>query len=487
MASFPLARPSAAAEFGDLLQSAEQLAAEMDQSELVAGAGAGGRGPNVTMATIGDLPRVERNLSQLVEAGQQLLNRTSKDSAGKEVNAAVLMGQQGLDLARMGHKLKSMAVQAPQAKQEPAWDVDVAGFLRKERELALLATIEETRAEARANAERLHWEATASSWEASKAKLMMDMAAHVGGDNNVASSILAVQPEVSLIHSATMGSAMDADEATYASIVAKMGRDVMLLAEPWSKESQREAHAIWRLTKATLAGAKRDQSQRGEDGSQWRASVSQSLVAAATQHLEETFKEHLAAIVRSDLMGAAMGGLPGTATLVRSYVRVGQSGVQPHEEPVWAYVYLCLRCGDVQAASAVAEDAGLADVASALAEVARNGRPSASAEQHLRAEYKRNVRASADAYERAVYCMISAADFDDEHSDVVTSIDDYLWIRLKQVSEMREKYNSDLFFLADPRAIFSRAILFSLFFVDFVPVADHSGRGLRRKALRRLK
>ena len=54
--------------FGDLLQRAEQLTADMD--------------------TGGDLPRVERNLPQLAEAGQKLWSKTAGSlSEGSDVKA----------------------------------------------------------------------------------------------------------------------------------------------------------------------------------------------------------------------------------------------------------------------------------------------------------------------------------------------------------------------------------------------------------------
>ena len=51
---------------------------------------------------------------------------------------------------------------------EPARDTDVAGFLKNERENAILAVIEETRRDTFENAERLHWESTLSEWEVEK-------------------------------------------------------------------------------------------------------------------------------------------------------------------------------------------------------------------------------------------------------------------------------------------------------------------------------
>ena len=54
-------------------------------------------------------------------------------------------------------------------------------------------------------------------------------------------------------------------------------------------------------------------------------------------------------------------------------------------------------------------------------------------ESKVRMLYKRSVRNSTDPWKRAVYCILGACDPMDEHSEVATSLDDYLWIKLSQV------------------------------------------------------
>ncbi len=103
------------------------------------------------------MPRVERNMSQLMEACDQLYNKTARDVKTQEVNAAILLGSVGVDLPSMQQhlrdltaKLKSGAAAAPTSAssldyQEPLRDTDIAGFLKRERENALLSVIEETK------------------------------------------------------------------------------------------------------------------------------------------------------------------------------------------------------------------------------------------------------------------------------------------------------------------------------------------------------
>jgi hypothetical protein len=43
------------------------------------------------------------------------------------------------------------------------------------------------------------------------------------------------------------------------------------------------------------------------------------------------------------------------------------------------------------------------------------------------------VRQSSDPYKRAVYCVLAACDPQEEHAEIATSLDDYLWLKLCQV------------------------------------------------------
>lgn len=62
-------------------------------------------------------------------------------------------------------------------------------------------------------------------------------------------------------------------------------------------------------------------------------------------------------VINENLAEARRGGVPGTYTLVRSFVGIrlqgGYSGLEGglvDERPLWPIVYYCLRCGDIGAA-----------------------------------------------------------------------------------------------------------------------------------------
>ena len=72
-------------DFGDLVASAEQLTAEIDG------------------ARAGDLPRVERSLKHIVDAGQSLLGKSA--GQGQDAKASILLGSRGVDLPAISSKI----------------------------------------------------------------------------------------------------------------------------------------------------------------------------------------------------------------------------------------------------------------------------------------------------------------------------------------------------------------------------------------------
>lgn len=68
--------------------------------------------------------------------------------------------------------------------------------------------------------------------------------------------------------------------------------------------------------------------------------------------------------VYRSLPQAKLGGVPGTYQLVRSFLNIRQVGRNPELEdgavdgqPLWAMVFYCLRCGDMEDALAAVNKA----------------------------------------------------------------------------------------------------------------------------------
>lgn len=60
-------------------------------------------------------------------------------------------------------------------------------------------------------------------------------------------------------------------------------------------------------------------------------------------------------------------------------------------------------------------------------------------EVKLKLEYRRKVRSSADIYKRTVYCVLAACDNILDDTEIVSKLEDWLWMRLIQAKHTEEK------------------------------------------------
>ena len=138
--------------FAELLQSAEQL--------------------NADTANAASLPRVHRNLGQIAEAGERLWMKTAAmatdDSA--DVKASILLGSRGFDVPSMAQKmetLKSTTIEPTEISPV----TDIQGFLKGEREQALLGAIIESKNSTMKSASQRHSHALQQYWEEEKERV----------------------------------------------------------------------------------------------------------------------------------------------------------------------------------------------------------------------------------------------------------------------------------------------------------------------------
>ncbi|XP_015820871.1 nuclear pore complex protein Nup93 isoform X3 [Nothobranchius furzeri] len=169
-----------------------------------------------------------------------------------------------------------------------------------------------------------------------------------------------------------------------------------------------------------------------------------AFVRQALSFLENRYKHHTMGTVFGNLHQAQLGGVPGTYQLVRSFLNIKLPGPLPGMQdgeieghPVWAVVYYCLRCGDLNAAMQVVSKVHhqLGDFKTWFQEYMNSPdkRLSPTSENKLRLHYRRALRNCADPYKRAVYCLIGKCDVSDNHGEVADKTEDYLWLKLNQV------------------------------------------------------
>jgi len=129
------------------------------------------------------MPRIKRNLSQIIETGNQLYNRTVGASANREaseVRASILFASRGYDYQKVSRNLDSLISRASkhygslsnQATQPILRETDIQGFLKNERENAIMQVNEEIKAASREQVDKQYWHAVMQDWEREKLELL---------------------------------------------------------------------------------------------------------------------------------------------------------------------------------------------------------------------------------------------------------------------------------------------------------------------------
>ncbi|KAG8563193.1 hypothetical protein GDO81_015970 [Engystomops pustulosus] len=417
--------------FGELLQQAEQLAAETE---------------GVT-----ELPHVERNLQEIQQAGERLrsrtMTRTSQESAN--VKASVLLGSKGLDISHISQRLESLSAATTFEPLEPVKDTDIQGFLKNEKDNALLSAIDESRRRTFAMAEEYHRESMLVEWEQVKQRILHTLLA--SGEDDLGFS---QETETSYIsdHGAPGRSSLDNVEMAYARQIYLYNEKVVsgnlkpnlvdLCTAVAERLDDKNVSDVWamvkQMTDVLLVPA--------SDTLKSRCSVQMHMafVRQALRFLEESYKNYTMTSVYANLQQAQLGGVPGTYHIVRSFLNIRLPaplpGLQDGElegYPVWALIYYCLRCGDILAAQQVVNRVQhqLGEFKNWFQEYVHSDdrRLCPSTENKLRLHYRRAVRSSTDPYKRAVYCIIGRCDVADNHIEVADKTEDYLWLKLNQI------------------------------------------------------
>lgn len=222
-----------------------------------------------------------------------------------------------------------------------------------------------------------------------------------------------------------------------------------ILAKASESFNDKKVSDMWQMVKCMVdipATPRGDQMKSRSSGQ-----VEKKIVFQARKYLENRYKDFMNSVISENLAQAMRGGIPGTLPLVKSFVRVkiqsmlGLEGAQIDGRPLWPLVYYCMRAGDFNAALQCLKHAGpgVEEFRTVLEEAATNTgrRPSSRSESIVKLQYRRHVRSATDPYKRAAYCALVPCDPDDLHSEVMSTADDYLWLRLCQVRDQADSEN----------------------------------------------
>ncbi|XP_056137865.1 nuclear pore complex protein Nup93 isoform X2 [Lampris incognitus] len=417
--------------FGELLQQAEQLAAETE--------------------AISELPHVEKNLQEIQQAGERLrsrtLTRTSQDAA--DVKASILLGSRGFDIFNISQRLESLSAATTFEPLEPVRDTEIQGFLKNERDNALLSAIEESRRRTFLLAEEYHRESMLVQWEQVKQRVLNTL---LGAGEDALDISQDVEPSFVSEVAVAGRSALDSVEVAYGQQIYIFNEKIVnghiqpslgdLCASVAESLDDKNVSDMWlmvkQMTDVLLVPAKDTWKSRTA------VDMQMAFVRQALNFLENSYKKYTMVTVFGNLHQAQLGGVPGTYQLVRSFLNIKLPGPLPGMQdgeieghPVWAVIYYCLRCGDLNAAMQVVNRVQhqLGDFKTWFQDYMNNPdrRLTPASENKLRIHYRRVLRNSADPYKRAVFCLVGKCDVSDNHGEVADKTEDYLWLKLNQV------------------------------------------------------
>lgn len=337
-------------DFNTLLQEAQKLTNETYGSDI--------------------LPRVERSLPQVLQATQELHSRVSQTGA-QDIQAHILLGSKGIELPKISQKLETLSARKTFEPLDPITDTDIQGFLRNEKENAILSVIEEVHKNSYQSAQNKKWDHIFSDWKQEKIKLMNAL---IGPSQNWID--VRKNPEQTILNETSFHgkTSLDNREMAYASEVYNYNKLVIegafrpSLVQRFAKVAQMfndaKVNEIWEImtymTNVTPFPKNVDPLKNRVNNYEF--------VKQAKTYLEKRYELFMSTFVQDNLRAAQRGGIPSKYELVSAYVGLKFSnqsgntiGLEPlyiDGRPVWPMVYYSLRCGDVQSALQCMERVG---------------------------------------------------------------------------------------------------------------------------------
>ncbi|KAH8398003.1 hypothetical protein KR222_009392 [Zaprionus bogoriensis] len=412
-----------------------------------------------------ELPRVERTLSQVLQATQELHSRVTQ-AGTNDLQAHILLGSRGVDLPKLTQKLESLSARNSFEPLNPVADTDVEGYLKNERENAIVAVIEEMNQHIFKTVERNKMLCIYAEWGNEKERLLNAL---VGPNQEDFPDVHRQLVPTVLPQDALPRSRLNRIESLYAQeitlynqvhtfhINASNSRPNLLnkltqLAKDKLSNIDNQVYEMWSvlsyMANVTPLSRNCDPLQSRQRGSQF--------VKQALAYLELCYKQYMNTVIQKNRRVGLRGGVPNVYNTVASFVSitfqlpqslVGLLDVS-HGRPLWPLVYYSLRSGDIGAAMQFLKDDGVCPELLKLLQhkqqqhkqqlhqqqqhqyLGDQERPNAKLEGQLKLEYSNKLRVCTDPYKKAVYAIVLSCDPHEPHQEVVRTIDDFLWLQL---------------------------------------------------------
>lgn len=436
-----------------------------------------------------EMPRIKRNLSQLLEAGNQLWNRTVGVSANRdasEVRASVLLGSRGYDYQKVTRNLDYLvsrgvkyfsSSEKQQTTQPVLRETDIQGFLKNERENAIMRVMDEIKAISKEQVDSQYWHSITKNWDKEKLELLNSISVsnqepnetelqNDGMSTNI--STIVEKSVHNIVDSKNAKCNMDYVEIIYAKcilnyvdqIVTSSSRINLVLdfiSQILQELTENNISDLWDSVSSIITCC--DSTRIGADPIKQRQSSAFQVkfVVNSRKLLERKYREYAETTVYGslnkiesspkswhDLMKNFLSlkspsWLSNITVLNNSFSGINTDSddgiIEGH--PVWSFIWHCLRAGVVEAAIEVAIKSQDPFISNEFVDILKvyneydDRRLPSKIENQLRLMYKRSVSKSNDIYKKAVFNVLASCDL--TFVEGLERIEDYLWLRLCQI------------------------------------------------------
>jgi len=434
-----------------------------------------------TLIPVNDELYINRSLHELQHAGARL---TAKRDRGPQaqVEAAMYYASRGFDLNRHVKALKQIRY-LPSRRAEPLSEIDDMGrYLDRSRATCIMDTIRDSQVMQQRHFRESYEKKFQEDWEQAKVQILE----HLGTIPNFRTRASALAEPLALPPSKRMYQpslepikeryaeatkqfveAIKKQSSTFqpAAKYQSIHQSLHAYSLPDDRDSQNFVN-IWQMLGFIVGekvldvnGQPRRNKKEVTNYRKLYESKDKKLQFELCYRAKLALEHQYAQYIRDEISKSKnRGGTPGLEHDIQNFVcHYFKDAIPPSYEtmefpdyrklPTWAVIYFCLRCGCLQGALNTARRAKRHHLVRAIESMIQRPRELLPEDvwKSLCTEYNTTVKSvSSDPFKIAVYCIVAKADpnpkpAEGDMSEIKSTIEDFLWIRLSMIWERDEE------------------------------------------------
>uniref|UniRef100_A0A1B6C656 Nuclear pore protein n=1 Tax=Clastoptera arizonana TaxID=38151 RepID=A0A1B6C656_9HEMI len=409
--------------------------------------------------TFGDLSRIERTPRQVLEASEELWTRITAVGA-QETHANLLLGSKGVDLPQLSQKLDSLNADKQEEQGNTILDKDISSFVRNDVVSVVKGVFHFSHNTTQEDFNHDCYENILQDWKEFKLKNINSML-DIKGENilKVPHAEQKIKKNEKNLDTRSFFNQIEID---YAQAVIDYHQSIINDSKPniidkfykvARTSKDKVATEIWAIVRHMTQIPLPIDSDDPIEGRN-KLEVKQKFIKQAKHYLENRYRLYMKKLVKSSTGYVHVKEKPNNLLLVKQFVNLkitnnilGLDPLKIGDQPLWPVAYYCLRSGDLQLALQCVKQAGpdCEEICKALEELKGTVSQTVSLKRQklIRNHCNRNLRNNTDPYKRLMFCILGDYDLKDEHSEVIVTADDYLWLKLSLIFEEGQKEKTE--------------------------------------------